>query len=472
MIELAGETLSYETAQITDHFDRYLRYAGANITAPPVPSDLAINYPEPHPPAINELYWPTGAARWGRFYGLATEAVKNKLEQAAKDKRGGASNLLSTALQLKLGPKAEFSLDMYMLPPRPLAPVKNTLWIIPLVDYRYWWQFLDVGNLAITTSSTWATLISSIASIISITPVYEAVSSDYLIPNPHGPHLNSDYAKLPALFDAVAHSIGTRVVCNLDGTIELMRWDRSQEVLDENLTKAKIIAGGSFRESYGQAPGSVRVTFPQAKHFIPTIDGSAYKYDVTPSALLFDSPYKVAGTFAEIRSTAYADFTDGGGTPDNDTALQALADKIGADYYDGLARQYDYAISRLFNWQPCGYDDFVSWNFGRRRRSEDGGGLDVLVRVRSTPHGLQSPLMLHQDSSLTIWDELEKIGAADGDIASGATDGTVTVSGVSLENVRLTHAEGGEQVSDTKEVFVRYYRSLGYWLIVGAECED
>ena len=126
------------------------------------------NYPPRHDALrLNQLYWPTGAARWSSFVGLTTwETLQEILQQFTpvddRVSRGlarrtlvlGDSQFADDVDGLDLGHhKGEsgrqcLSTEMYLLTPQPLALTPEVHrpdgvdqpWLVPLVDVRYFWH--------------------------------------------------------------------------------------------------------------------------------------------------------------------------------------------------------------------------------------------------------------------------------------------------------------------------------------------
>lgn len=360
------------------------------------------NYPAAPRPRINTLYWPTGATRWACGYFLCTGFVKDKLVQALQ-----TSADIPAILKIGDDSQGGVTLEtrMYMLPPRPVSAVPGTneaekkaqLWLIPLVDVRYHWQFQNLTAMFVTAgSTTWATLISSIANELgesfSATP-----SADYLNPDPE--ECSRHYSSPAALLDAVAHSCGMRVVRKLDGTVELLDWTASESRYQSNLGLTyRQIAGGI--PGVGPGPAKVVTVCRKYTNHRPYGDGSCYAYEKTPSAPLVAL---TATRHKTILTTAYANFTSGSGTPDNNTKLNTLATKIAADYSAQQKRRFDMTFAGVFKWEPTGYDDHTLWNFGSQRSDGQGGcQYEAQTRVQSSPANFGIEEMLHQDVDLEV----------------------------------------------------------------------
>lgn len=121
----------------------------AHVGFPPVP-------PNDRPVKLGTLFWPKGASRWAVGHFLAAQRDLELIRQVVEPR--GA--LLPAALVM-----AEERCDglevsrietmLYMLPPRPLQQCPHVsggdmLWLLTLVDERFFWWFRDTGSLRIT----------------------------------------------------------------------------------------------------------------------------------------------------------------------------------------------------------------------------------------------------------------------------------------------------------------------------------
>ena len=118
--------------------------------------------------------------------------------------------------------------QMSCLPPRPITCVDDEkLYLLPLVDARYWWQFEHVDLSITAASTTWANVITSIGTGIGGTITVGTVSADYFRPDPT--ELTRKYDNAALLLDAVAHTLGMRVVVTLAGAVSLQSFATAGE---------------------------------------------------------------------------------------------------------------------------------------------------------------------------------------------------------------------------------------------------
>lgn len=232
---------------------------------------------------LNTLYWPTGASRWAYATFLVAEQELEDIRELAYE------DDVYTALTLSLDDgtgedEADEShtveTDLFMLPAIPIAPQKVTeisgsethensglkkwrlprstrtlartdggpdgtepCYLLPLVDERYFW-WMRAANITLTEgTTTWATLYSSIATGLGISLTVESVNSAYLKPPAE---FQSRYEYLPLLLDAVAHSVGQRVVRKLDGTVITQGAAAALTNLESQLALTREVEDGNF----------------------------------------------------------------------------------------------------------------------------------------------------------------------------------------------------------------------------------
>jgi hypothetical protein len=328
-----------------------------------------VNWPYPPPPRINTLWWPTGATRWAMGWFLATRKSKDNILAAVKPQSSTSGVQKAT---LGMGDDLDNStdttvnaIDMYLLPPRPISWTGTNgddgdLWLIPLVDERYFWQFVNVGDISVTTSTTWASLFSTLGSALGVTvTVSDAVESAYLNPDPTDFTRKYDNAAL--LLDAAAWSVGRRVVRTIDGTVTVQARATADTALSDNLDQEwRQLAGGDFSDVGGDQPAKLTMTFCKMKEYFLQADNALYTVDKdAPSGTNF-----IEGKSLTVHCAAYADY-DVSNSLQNGTALDALAEQLKTDYYGWAAKDYDRVFSGVTDWKPTGYDDAILWAFGR-----------------------------------------------------------------------------------------------------------
>lgn len=243
---------------------------------------------------LGRLSWPTGASRFAIGHFLATDAqlleIRNNIRPPGQ---GNSASLDAQTLRIWAGGDATdwqvIETDLHLLPPRPLFQYSSmpaslgidsdraqNLWLLTLVDDRYFWWMKAASIVVDQGTTTWDDLISAIMTELA-PPAWtsSAVDASYL--KPHG-SLTTHYGSLPALLDAVCYSIGRRCIRYLDGTVELITADEAATQRDELLDEYKeyTIQGGSFafnrtsdslaeglRDTWAIVPASISMSSPQ-----------------------------------------------------------------------------------------------------------------------------------------------------------------------------------------------------------------
>lgn len=237
----------------------------APFTHPQQPHHLPLPFRPACPkPEINTLVWPTGASRWATGWYLVAEQDLESIRALAY-----ASDTY-TALTLSLDDGTyQVETSMWMLPPIPLAQIptgadmtgwtlpetavwidagqtvrQNGLYLMPLVDDRYFWWDKAADITIDEGTTTWATLFAAYGTALGVTIEHETVEAAYLTPTrPVG----SRYGRLPMDLDAAAWAVGRRVVRALDGTVTLQRPDAAKTSQEAQLAIGwSRTAGGLF----------------------------------------------------------------------------------------------------------------------------------------------------------------------------------------------------------------------------------
>lgn len=384
------------------------------------------NYPPAPPPRLNSLYWPTGATRWARGYFLATERQKNKITALAHSAGGNTPLLLEWG---DLDVRSALETRMYLLPPRPvsrpIAPyrhVDETLWLLPLVDERYWWQFKSTDDLEITSSTTWANLFSTLGTKLGVTVnLGSAVPAAYLSPDPY--EFTRRYENPAQMLDAAALSVGKRIARRIDGAVWADTDNEAENILGQNVENAyKLMAGGFYAEEHGYRPAQLVCTFRKWRHYALLQKGQVYTETITPEI----TTATVSGTKKVVHSTMHADYSSDTSPPANTSDLNALAQAISDDYYGWLRSRYDITFAGSQPWTMNGFDDSVTWDFGRQIDGGPASGARLVqTRVTSMPVDFGFDLQLSQKNTLTLLEPMV-LGKIDSSISKNAR-GTVSV---------------------------------------------
>jgi hypothetical protein len=426
------------------------------------------NYPPMPEIRLNSVYWPTGAARWG--FGLflvddqgadAVTALGGNLLtiQDSPLKTNGAEPSLTDGVGLQvnvLRPVRVTSLYGLMgaASKQWYSTSTDGLWILPVVDQRFYWQFLNTGNMALTCSSAWSDVFTQIQSQLGQTIKADTVASAYK--KPDVAELTRRYENVALLFDAVSLSVGQRVVLNPqgNGVISSMNYQTAQSLQDNNpatdsTIDAGFIAGGP--ESYlndgsdngwdGQLPENVGLVCPKSWRDVAQPNGDVFQSSVPTSNVLDnDTPNVKAGTTKTFFTTFMADFSYNCGgtlpsTPNNAADINALLNEIADDYLNWTAVTFygdqGYGGTRgqfngIRNWTLTGYDDYVRWGV---LKMPDGTYQDY-TEVSPMPAGFGPEEQLSQDSfsaSAEVQSYMTALGKVTTAIIKPQTTGTIAL---------------------------------------------
>lgn len=361
------------------------------------------NYTAGRQAKLNSLYWPTGAARWAHGLFLADGETKDAIVGAAH----GSSSASRVRLEMGDEQHATVFVDLWLLPPHQISGFNSTnkkenLWLMPLVDDRYWWQFYDIGDFEVGPSTTWGDVYEQLASIVGHSITVDPWSTNLLHPDPV--ELTRRFDNVGVLLDAVAHSLGHRIIFRfVNNTFYLIAQNPTEAAgnYTSNLTADAwaLAAGGEWTDT-GHIPEQLTVTFPKYSEGVPWCNGDLYsvnKPSLIPGA-------KKSGTFKTIHSSAYADFTNSSSVPRNDSALNALATSVSINYFSWLTKNYDYTFNGIKAWLPNGYDDCVEWTFARQLTD---GRYQAQTRIVSQPHNFGVEQQCSQHFNWVVLDHFQ-----------------------------------------------------------------
>lgn len=304
------------------------------------------NYPALPRMKINSLIHPTGAKRWtqGLFLidGSGLTTILNAIPNGE-----------SAVLALSDGQNS-VSLRLRLLPPRPISPpgtdANTRLWMLPLVDERYYWQMWYVGEYA---PLTWTEALSQIgADAPTFTTAVPANLGD-----PFPSEWKRPHEQAAMMIDAVALSTMRRVI-RMDNEANavfspyrVVSATESESRLNANFGESwGVVAGGDFSDQLRAAarPESVGVSYP-----FPQAEGV---YDGEWNVMAYNSPVPFqSGRYYYYHCSS-------------DDQSQVYADAVAVEHLLWMDRHYDITYAGIVPWRQTGYDDYVSWEFNRQRR--------------------------------------------------------------------------------------------------------
>jgi hypothetical protein len=430
--------LSTEDGRMIVEWGRPLKsdnYAGTTAEPYTGTGSPVLNYSRPQRPKINTWYQPTGCSRWSYGFFIADYTRLQSLPETG-------SLVLSSIGNTSSGQKkSSRSWRAYMLPCHALSSnafAAKSLWLIPLVDERFYWQFAigsvsPVYNAVSRTSKQWSDFINDIQSLFGSLTADDVLAA-YLQPNYFALSGPGNYTLSTAMIDAFFHSVGLRLVPDYPaasvstvfpgGQWKAINFDSSATIRDANLANTfdlGVLQGGEAGTIPGLSgilPANVVVYFRSWKNGITLADWFSTRYSKTVAAGGL-SNYTKAFT-----STALADYTSGGGTPDNQASLDALASQIATDFVASIDWVQDSVRIGISQWQESGFDDYIEFSPGYREPALE----DYVpkTRIHTIPYNFSCETLFHYDP--TTWEYGDRImGTLDGNLAAGGTQ-TITVS--------------------------------------------
>lgn len=454
------------------------RYPSAVGVGLPIP-----NYPPPPAPRINTIYWPTGATRWARGYFLATGEIMKKIVKATVDfsepvilkipcvgeakkpedeeeenkPKEPAPNKLPEGDKKKPKPQdfdkstssyGVLQLKVHVLRPRPITHTpsvetnkkekrekgdksgkkktentvkdENQLWLIPVVDARYFWSMDDAGNIDETTlpAWTWKDLYNTVMAQMGVAALnlQDKFVPDYEFDIPDKIEFTRRSDNGAVLLDAMVLSCCQRMVANFDGTYLPQKPEKAKEIFEERLfstdpktgkkTKKPIpcVAGGEAFDSATDLPKNLVVVFKKFKWGVP-----ADNLDIHVKSFQFEKAKNKKGPTLAIHTSMFADYSGSDVSPRNATKVNNLAEKI-KKCHELWYRAYDVTLAGVSrDVLPCGFDDSIYITFGAQRKRRKGDPTEEAnyeyeahTRIRSLPLNFGVEQNCSQDSELRI----------------------------------------------------------------------
>lgn len=110
-----------------------------------------------------------------------------------------------------------------------------------LVDDRYWWWGY---GLEVDTLTTWEALYAEIGAVIGTTISVDPIDDDY--GDPVDAYMSYNQP-LPPIFDAIAFSVGQRVVRSLAGSVSAQSYESANAAVVANRAAGLVpFVGGSY----------------------------------------------------------------------------------------------------------------------------------------------------------------------------------------------------------------------------------
>lgn len=271
-IQLGSTSLIVPTAETLAAADALLPARDGDLWITPAPplAGYRFNAPEtlrlPRPRRVNEFYWPAwGLSRWafGYFLASADQAVAVSQQAFGSGGVGGYARLLLRLWAIdprnnEAGTNAGFSAfvdhPVWVLPPRPIGrggsalESSRGLYLIPVVDGRYWLQFKAVPeSIGLTCESGWGALYDTLEAAAGISMTRGKIEAGFGRP-PADLELAA-HQSIAGLLDTVAACVGHRIVALADGTFRAQPSAEAislRDTADAAFPSRPRTAGGSF----------------------------------------------------------------------------------------------------------------------------------------------------------------------------------------------------------------------------------
>lgn len=363
-------------------------------------------------------------------------------------------------------PVDTFTLE-FQPPGAPLPPTQTTP---PIPNTASPEEIEDAISQLPAFRVTWNTLLNNIEALLkvfdqasSINTIFSLGSTpDNVIADewgwPDRTELDRRHESIAAVLDAVANSIGRRVVRDISGVVRIGSARGAKDRYDSNLSALsgpyQIVAGGeSLSYDFGgiaQAPDGIKkyrnqnesdeptptgcyvpefvdVVYrdltrgTQSGHFTPPdigdincdwdADAGFLTCSIKPEAGISDDADAkwslIAPSNARVikgwRKTIHTPtLNNSGKIPGDGDAYSDLALFIAGSVYDWAAYVFDWDFLSVMAWKPTGYDDFVEWSLGQRL---DDGSYRAETRVQSMPFNFGVSTMLVQIGTQRRWAE-------------------------------------------------------------------
>lgn len=487
--------------QIANYLSRFIPQAYHTLFCPTPPAftngewtpkdhiraHVGIPYANWTPPTglkLNTLYWPSGASRWG--YGLfLVDSLRLDAIKANIETTGTQSQTLQMSAIRWPQWSVEAEVAMFMLPPLQLPTTGpghgDQLYLMTLVDQRYFWQWRDAGSLEIDEDDTWLQLLYQLQEQLDVTLNVDGIAGAYYQPNQI--EFSRSFHNAAMLLDAVAWSIGKRVSVGLDGQVYLYGPDADSYRLTTNLESTDFTAGGKGSSWHNQLPTQIRVVFPRGEYVggehIPGDDGEVYALTYTTDDILltidpddppdiYSGPAMANGTTETYFTSFVADFTQYGEfvptVPWNRDLCMFLAQRIATDVVNWRRQHsYDMAFPGLHTglatvngttgensiWSPTGFDDWIEVHFDVKT---------PVTRIRSMPGNWRASKLLQANPF---------VNASSSGTSSSSCSSTST-SGGSSSSSSCSSAGSSSSESPTSGE----YKSTSVEIVSDVYCED
>jgi hypothetical protein len=374
------------------------------------------NYEQLPTPKINQLVIPTGSTRWSYCVLLADDEKKEEIYEACSNGSTAMNLTFGSPITGRQETEHAIVLTVYVLPPRQLTPKSddttdnegntvsvNKLWLIPVVDERYYWQFKHTGTLSETVADTetdYSIPDNTVDLILGM-----AAGSNWKNPGVNTAYdegilpacvSKNDYENLPIVMDSILTHYGQRLVVDIgcwDNTAERYKvadlesppTGRTRYAVLDGLNSISVfnssmqgklgLRNATWVNATNATPSAAAESLTVGKPFIvaggvSSSYGTAENYTAyasTPSSVDIQT---VSGTYVnetpESGKYKTATVTSIWRTEFNEEPPSAMVTQIGVDYFYQFYRQFDFTFAGVQPWQQTYFDDYMvirqTWN--------------------------------------------------------------------------------------------------------------
>jgi len=275
-------------------------------------------------------------------------------------------------LQIGTG-TAVVNCKMYMLPPIPIArmPYNRSksvacayegLWLITLVDDRFWWNMRATDSDTIA-STTWNGMFSALMSKIG------GVGADIETSSPYGNMPKELYncnwqPQMAQIFDCYLYQTQKRLIKNYNGTYSIVGPAMAKSLVAVNsIGEFNVVAGGGLRMSplvastapslataIANAPMIPWKECQDLRHALPR--GITFLTKAC-TAVTVQNPFaapSAAGRY-KVYKVKY-------------TAPSAFYTNFAIDWFEWRRSSFDMTIAGIYSWLPTGHEDYIEFYHG------------------------------------------------------------------------------------------------------------
>jgi hypothetical protein len=204
---------------------------------------------------VNMLTWPRGASRFAFGWFLASSNQAAVITNLAFGPTGTTTQQVPLVMFTPgINSNEVFTTQVYCFAPIPLFRVSrgnnsflNGMYLIPVVDQRYYWWGISCPALNIDgTSVTWSTVWGLLSTALGATIQFDTPNSAYRFPDTS---LNLQGDPICQVIDACSSNLGQRIIVDYNGTVSSIQASTglARRQADDTKNNARtLLAGGDM----------------------------------------------------------------------------------------------------------------------------------------------------------------------------------------------------------------------------------